>query len=702
MEPSPVYEFGPFRLDAANAQLLRDGRPVALPPKTFDVLRLLVGRAGQLVEKDALLREVWPDAFVEEANLSRHVWTLRKVLGDNGADEAYIETVPKRGYRFATAVTTVEPARRVAVASPPQQEPIERVREQLERIVRSPSFARTGRLRDFLRFVVEAVVAGRQGGIKESTIALEVCGRDATFDPKADPIVRVDATRLRARLEAYYQTEGQLDPIRIDLPKGSYVPVIRPAADPGARSTPGRTMSTVAVLPFVNLGPSEADTSVGDGLAGELIHQLSRLGGLRVMARTSTFHFRGVAADLRRLATELAVNYVVEGSVRIAYDQIRVTAQLTDVTDLTVRWSAKYERRLENVLAVEDDICRNLARALEVHLTGAPVVSDRSRSQAHIEYLKGRYYWNRRTADALQQSLEQYRKGTEIDPTYAPSYCGIADTLLVQALNEQVPSTDAMPRARTHADRALELQPDLAEALVSSAAIASVYDWHWERGEALFREAIGVNPNFPLAHYLFAVVNLAPRASWDAAYVEMDRALELDPVSPVLYRDLGIIQYLHGQYREAEESLCHARRLDPGFQAALFWTARALAEQRRFEEALAMLEARLTMPAANTRVSAVLIHTLARMGRQVEARERLAELQRTRSEGLPPLNMAIAMLGLGEPEQALGHLERAVVERAVPLYQLAVDPIYAPLHGAARFQAILGKMQLDRVATRRA
>lgn len=568
------------------------------------------------------------------------------------------------------------------------------IHAQLERIARSPAFARADRLQTFLRFVVEKTVAGRPHEIKESAIALEVCGRDSSFDPKVDPIVRVDANRLRARLEAYYRADGAHDPVRIALPKGAYVPSITPNVHARASAQGART---VAVLPFVSLG-SPSDPSIGDGLAEELIHQLSRAEGLRVIARTSAFQYRGSGTDLRRLRTELGVDYAVEGSVRIAGDQMRVTAQLTGVEDQTVRWSAKYERRIDNVLSVQDDICRNIAVALEVHFGGVAIVPTRGRAQAHVEYLKGRYFWNRRTKDALDESLEHYARAIQFDDAYAPAYCGIADTLLVQALNEQVAAAEAMPRARAHARRALELQPDAPEALVSSGAITAVYDWDWEASDALFRRAIDMNPNFALAHYLFAVVNLAPRALWDDAYIAMDRAIELDPVSPVLYRDLGILHYLRGQYGEAQDSFTHARRLDPGFHGTLFWSARCLAQQHRYAEAIQLLEARRASSAPNTRVTAVLIHTLAAMGRQAEARGVLATLQD--SGPVPPLNMAIVHIGFGEYDAALERMAVAVEERAVPLYQAAVDPIYEPLRPFRSFRSLLRTMGLGPALTR--
>jgi serine/threonine-protein kinase len=547
-------------------------------------------------------------------------------------------------------------------------------------------------LRVFLRFVVEKTLAGQQDAIKEYTIAVEVCGRGTGFDARVDPIVRVDANRLRSRLDAYYRVEGRQDPIRIEMQKGSYVPTIRPIAP----SPPRSRGASLAVLPFVNLGPQRDDDSFADGLTEELIHQLSRIAGLRVIARTSAFQYRSKGGDVRRIAAELGVAYVVEGSVRSAGDQIRVTVQLTEIDGGTVQWSDRYERRLRDVFAVQDDICRSIASALKVELAG-PVgaAQPRPEARAHVEYLKGRFQWNRRTIGSLAQSLEHYRRAIQIDPQYAQPHCGISDTLLVQALDEQAAVSEVIADARAHADRAMRLAPDLAEALASSAAVASILEWDWTRGEALFQRAIEVNPNFSLGHYLYAITNLAPRARWEDALIAMDRALELDPVSPVLYRDLGVVHYLRGEYGEAAAALRSAATLDPSFRGSLFWLGRTLAEEGQVDEALEMFEARRSAPGANTRVLAAIVHTLALMGRRAEALERLAALERAAAAGgVPPLNMAIAQLGLGRFDEALENLELAYRQREVPLYQVAVDPIYRPVHHSPRFQAIVREMGL--------
>jgi TolB-like protein/Flp pilus assembly protein TadD len=585
--------------------------------------------------------------------------------------------------------------------------PSDLVRSQLERILASRTFAQAERLRKFLRFVVEASLEGDGPPPKEYVIAVEVCGRAPDFDPAADPIVRVDASRLRSRLKAYYADEGRDDPVEIALPKGTYEarfvgratpapPVANPAPGPPADAPPA--VASIAVLPFVNLRVGDDTDFFSDGLTEDLINLLSRTAGLRVVARTSVFQFKGKAIDVREIGRALSVTHVLEGSVREASGRIRVTAQLTDACNGLLLWAEKYERELVEVFAIQDEICANLAAALRVRLVAGAIAAGRTDDpEAHRWYLRGRYNWNRRTADALDRSTTCYRAALERDPVYALPHAGLADSLTVQALNELADPALVMPQAHAHAARARQLGPDLPEPLVSSAFIRSVWEWDWGAAEAEFTRAIRITPGAGTAHYLYAVVNLAPRARWDEALAAMRIAIDLDPIAPVLRRDLGVIHYLRRDYRQAEIDLREAHDLDPAFVGHLFWLARTLAEQGRFEEADEALQARSATP-ANTRVLAVRAHTCARMGRRAEAQRCIAALETHAARGpAPDANLAVAELALGRPEAAVRHLAAAVAQRSLALFQLAVDPLYDPLRDDPAFALLLDRMNLSDV-----
>jgi serine/threonine-protein kinase len=566
----------------------------------------------------------------------------------------------------------------------------EAVRQQLFRIVDSRMFRNAERLRAFLRFVVEETLAGREGGIKEYAIACEVCGRAASFDPKTDPIVRVDANRLRSRLESYYQNEGTDDPVLISLPKGAYIPVFseRPASI-------GRTDDAIslAVLPFATLGPTGEYDHFADGLTEELIHLLARFKGLKVMARSSVFQFKRSSADPRDVGNRLGVKYVLEGTLRVTQTRIRVTVQLIETIQGWLVWSDKYERAWHDVLDVQDEIAASITDALKIHLEGtgesSPFTHVTEDPDTYAHYLRGRYYWHQRTPEALSMSVKCYEMALARDPGCAPAHAGLADTLAVMALNDQEPTAAVMPRAHAAARRALELRPGWPEALASSGFIKSVFDWDWDGGARDFKEAIQRQPSFSTAHYLFAIGNLTPRGFWTQAVSSLQTALSLDPVSPLLMRDLGLIYFMKRAWGDAEDSLLQAETLAPGYRGCLYWRARLLIETGETEKAIAALQARLAAGGANTRVLATIAYAQARGGVLQGAVSILDELTtRARTQRVPPLDFATIQLGLGKIEHALDSLERAFQEKAATLYQFGIDPLYDPVRSHPRGQAL--------------
>ncbi len=578
------------------------------------------------------------------------------------------------------------------------------VRRQLDRIVGSAAFRSAERLRGFLRFVVEETLAGRRDGIKEYAIALAVCARPASFDPRADPIVRVDGARLRSRLRTYYETEGAHDEILIELPKGAYVPSFsrnhRPA---GVREE--RAPIPLAVLPFVSLSPLPDHDWLGESLAEGLIHSLARLDQLHVIARSSVAHCRSRSEDGRRIGRRLHVAYVVEGSVRIADGRLRITAQLIDVPHGWLVWSEKYECPWENVFAVQDEMVASLTDALKIRLTGesTPGIFAHATDdpEAYADYLRGRYYWNQRTPEALAASLRCYEQALSRDPGCASAYAGIADTLMVMALNDQEPTLAVMPRARASAHKAIELRPGSPEALVSLGCVRSIFDWDWEGGARDFEEAIRRQPGSPTAHYLYAVVNQAPRARWAAALAAMQAALRLDPASPVLLRDLGIIHFMRRAWADAAAAWDQAEVLAPAYRGCLFWRARVALATGEPGSAVAALEARIAAGPANTRLLATMACARAGRGERDRALEIGEELAaRARHGRVPPLDFATLCLGLEQWDEALDWLEKACEERAAPLYQFGVDPIYDPIRGHHRAEALRLALGLRLVTSR--
>src|SRR5271157_3632607 len=387
------FEFGRFRLDPAEKVLFADGQPVPLTLKAFETLLALVESSGHVLEKDELLKRVWPSTFVEEGTLAQNIATLRKALGEGPDQRSYIETVPRRGYRFSAAVERVE------TGTAPEA-PRPRVRRR--------------------------VIAGAAAG----------------------------AVLL---LAGWFAREA-----------------IRPHGGP----TRGKTM--LAVLPFVNLnGDDSGEDYFSNGLTEELITQLGSLEPARlgVIARTSAMQYKDSHKDVRQISQELGVDYVLEGSVRRDGDHVRVTAQLIQARDQTHLWANEYDRNLSGILALQSDVAGVVAREIQIRLTPEEsarlAVAHPVDPDAYELYLKGRYFWNKRTVVAYEKAIDYFNQAIARDPQYARAYSGLADAyaLLGSRANAKIPRRKAMPLAKEAALTALKLDDSLAEAHASLAFV---------------------------------------------------------------------------------------------------------------------------------------------------------------------------------------------------------------------------------------
>jgi serine/threonine-protein kinase len=574
------------------------------------------------------------------------------------------------------------------------------IRHELDLVIGSRAFAHAQRLRALLRFLVEETLAGRCGQLKESVIGCAVCGRPPNFDPKSDPIVRVDANRLRSRLRAYYDGEGCSDSIRIALPKGAYVPEFS-SLQSAARVCDGA--AAVAVLPLVNLSGLTEQEFFADSLTEQIIHRLSRIGGLRVIARGSVFQFKNRRLDVRAAGQQLGVGFMVEGSVRVLDGRLRITVQMSDAITGSLLWSERYERPWKDILDVEEEIAASITDALRLQFdanTAPGLVSATEDADAYAHYLRGRYLWNQRTPEALEASLEAYEQALKCDPIFSSAHAGVADTLMVMALNDQVSTLTATPKARAAAHRAVELCPGSSEAMVSRGVVKAIFDWDWEGSERDIRKALEIHPGSAVGHYLLAILVLQPQARWAEALDAIERAARLDPVSPVLLRDLGMLHFMRRRWEQAEQTWDDLEKKNPEYRGTLFWRARLAIERQQFDQALTLLDRRMALGRANLRVIATAAYANARSGRRGEAENVLTDLLRQREHTrIPPLDLALVCLGLERWDEALDWLSSACEERAAPLYQFAVDPIYDPIRSHARAEAVRLSIGLPHLIT---
>lgn len=637
---------------------------------------------------------------------------------------------------------------------------VQAARRQLERVLASAGFSRNERLARFLQFVVEQHLDGKDDEIKESVIALEVFGRGPDHDPKQDSIVRTEAARLRARLGEYYVGEGKNDALVIELPKGGYAPVFRQAAVEPAMTSSGpvansprpwlrgrlekyysgrmetrkpvarknwhtaaawigllavvalsglavfrsarknsitRPGKSIAVLPFLDLSPTKDQEYFCDGMTDELIFELSRVDGLRVVARTSVFAFKGKPQDVRQVGNQLNVATVLEGSIRKAGDHLRITAELIGVSDGYHLWSESYDRELKDVFAVQKELSRSIAGALQVSLGGPPpAVRDTSNLEAYNLYLLGRYHWSKRSEPELDAAIRDFEAAVRLDPTYARAYAGLADAYLQLGRWASRDPRETMPRARYYALKALELSESLAEAHTSLGAVHLFYDWDIAAARREYLKAIAANPGYVTAHWWYAFLLLASGQLQEARR-ELDQALRLDPLSVPILVDAASLYLESGDQAGALSVARKALELDPTSTFALVNLGLALAAQNRLPEALLAFEEAAAADPENARALEFLAAGHARLGQRQAAEKVIARLLALSNRKYVACEIAAAYASAGHSGQALKWLERAVAERSTCIPWLraghfggAINPFRA-LADNRQYQEILAK-----------
>jgi serine/threonine-protein kinase len=460
----------------------------------------------------------------------------------------------------------------------------------------------------------------------------------------------------------------------------------------GAPLVSGFRIGSIAVLPLEDLAHDAEQEYFADGMTESLIAELSRIHGVRVISRTSAMRFKGVRRPLPEIARELGVDGVVEGSVLRAGERVRITVRLLDAGSETTIWSGRYERDLSDVLALQGEVAAKVAGAIQVELTG----EDRARlaeartldPQAYEAYLKGRYWWNRRTEDAVRRGTEWFERAIEREPTYARAYSGLADCYNILADNNWIPPEPGFARARAAARRAIELDPTLAEAHTSLAYVTLFHDWNWEQSGEMFRRALELGPEYPTALQWYAGY-LAALGRFDESIAAGRRAIELDPLSTILYTSLGDHLYYAGRFAEAIEQTQHALELDPRFYLAYNDLARAYEQNGDYEQAVAHYTKGAELAGKSPGFSAGLACVHAYAGRRAEAeRIRDALIERSRTAHVPAYALASISAALGDVEPAVEWLERAVAHRDRALIWMRVNPRFRPLRPHARFTAV--------------
>jgi len=611
------YDFDVFRLEPQERLLLRNGKPIPLTPKAFETLLVLIETRGHLVEKDELLRRVWPDAFVAEATLAQNISTLRHALGDERESGArYIETVPKSGYRFIAPVQV--------------------------------SFAESSQ--------VAAAVEAPRAAWRSRTLVL----------PWA---VSVGAALLLVVVYSAWR---------------HYAIHVRPPT--------GRIM--LAVLPFENLSGDPAQSYFSDGLTEEMITQLGGLNPERlgIIARTSAMHYKGTSEMAGQIGRELGVNYLLEGSVQREGTRVRISAQLIRAHDDTHLWARDYDGDVRDFLALERDVARDIASQIELKL--APQSAAHSartvNPEAYEDYLKGRFFWNKRTDDGLRNAIDYFDDAVRKDPTYAEAYAGLADSYTLLGM-WGMPGQDAWRHAKVAAGKALELDEGLAEAHASLGYIAMAYEWDWKMAEREFQHAIKLNPNYAAAHHGYGYCLMA-NGRLDEAAGELKQAQELDPLSMWIDANVGFRLYFARQYDQAIEQWRRVLQMDPNFPLVHSYLALAYEQKGLYKEAVEEDEKAIALGGSPTNIAA-LGHVYGVMGRPEEARKQLRKLHDlSKRTFVPAFYIAYVYVGLGDADQAFNWLDKACQEHSGYLVDLKEDPSFDRIRADPRFAKLLQRL----------
>ncbi len=664
----------------------------------------------------------------------------------------------------------------------------DRVRMELSRVLSSKTFQIAEAQKRFLRFAVEHTIAGSAGEVKEYTLGVHVFNRGERFDPRLDPIVRVEARKLRTRLTKFYEAEG--GQLRIQLPPRGYVPVFRevgpdaaPSEEPPVeaadtvRSDIGVTVpdelapepaaiwgesvpsprhvapkgwpamggltflkefaisrrpgiivallalaslaiyaghlilqerrvanspASIAVLPFQNLGGK--DDSFSDGLTAELIDSLGRVGGLQVVARTSAFQFRGSSADIREIGRKLNVRAVLEGSVRLYDNRLRITAELDDTRNGFRIWSDSYERDLADVLLVQRDISQAIVLALQGQLAQmgapqqlkfAPSKAGPVNTEAYRDYLRGVYFWNKQTGQSIETAKGYFESAIALDPSYAAYYTGLARCYVNLPAFSTARAGEVAPRIRELASKALERDSSLSEGHID-LAYAAFLEYDWENADAEFKKGLALSPGDAVAHRLYSAY-LSDVGRVKESLVESEISQQLDPVSPYMLEGMSRALYRLRRYDEAIQSVKKALALDPEYGYAHLALGLTYIQQVKYTEALAELKLAQEHMGDSPTPLAAMARAYVLSGQPAKGRQVLQQFLDQAAKGsFPAKPIADVYLALGDREKALDWLAKGTSAKDVHMYLLS-DPIYDDLKSDPRFQRLVEQAGLKRV-----
>jgi TolB-like protein/DNA-binding winged helix-turn-helix (wHTH) protein/Flp pilus assembly protein TadD len=630
--------FGVFDVDVRAGELRKHGLRVRLQEQPFQILAMLLEHPGQVVTREELQKKLWPaDTFVDfDHGLNKAVNKIRDALGDSAESPRFVETIARRGYRFLAEVKAADaaPGQSPHVAPPPI--PAAETRDR-------PDLAVT----------------------------------PAATNNRAPSIAWKMAVFVLLALIVFF-TSWKLH----------------------SRNYPATVIHSLAVLPLESLSNDASQDYFADGMTDELISDLGQLSALRVISRTSVMGYKHAHKPLPQIARELNVDAIVEGTVLRSGDRVRITAQLIDATADKHLWSQSYEGELKDTLALQNQVAQAIADQIRIKLNpqeqAALKIARVVNPEAYESYLKGRYFWNKRTPDSLKVALAYFNQAIDEDPNYAQAYSGLADTyaLLGDWQYAVMTPKEAFPRAKAAAIKALELDSTLSEAHNSLAFCFDAFDWDLESAGKEFQRSIELNPGYATAHHWYAW-HLSLLGRYDEALEEMRKAKNLDPLSLIINADLAELLVIAHFY---DESIIQSRAtiaMDPNFALAHNQLAQAYLQKHMNVEAIAELQKAVELSGGSPTCVANLARAYAASGKTSEAVKLLGDLKNHSNRGYSDASeVAVVYAALGDKDQAMHWLEIGYEERFNP--GVLLRPGFDPLRSDQRFQDLLRRIGFPR------
>jgi TolB-like protein/DNA-binding winged helix-turn-helix (wHTH) protein/Flp pilus assembly protein TadD len=639
LQPNSVVRFGTYEVSLQSGEVRKAGLRIRVQQQPMKLLEILLEHPGEVVTREELRSRVWPSEsfgdFDQALNIA--IGKLRIALGDSAESPRFIETLPKRGYRFIADVSVVDTDGR-----PKRQEPV------------------------------------------------------AGDPPATDPGPKIQGIGLAVA------PQRRLLPTRWIIAALALVVIVslailsvwvfrsRAPAPTGIRS--------IAVLPLENLSGDASQNYFADGMTDELITDLAQISALRVISRTSVMVYKGARKPLPQIARELNVDAVVEGTVLRSGDQVRITAQLIEASTDKHLWSQSYEGELRDTLALQNRVASAIADQIRINLTPQEQAALKNvkvvNPEAYESYLKGRYFWNKRTADGLKVALAYFKQAVEEDPKYAQAYSGLADTyaLLGDWQYAVMTPKKAFPKAKAAAIKALELDSTLGEAHNSLAFVLDGFDWDFDAAGKEFQRAIELNPGYATAHHWYAW-HLSLLGRYDEAIAEMRKAENLDPLSLIINADLAELLVLAHSDDESIRQSAKTIEMDPNFALAHNQLAQAYLQKQMYDEAVAELKTAVQLSGGSPAFIANLARAYVASGKRNEAVKLLGDLKKRSNPGYSNASeIAVIYVSLGDTDQAMNWLEKGYDERFNP--GVLLRPGFDPLRSDPRFQSLVHRIGL--------